>query len=321
MARAPSASPKKAQPASPKTKHLASPKKSKPSVPGIRKRQKEWLESLTIWPSRPDFKHPEGTYTVLKGNVKKKFPALNDQDLQSLPHECRISDKTGNSMKLYSYAQLRKLATQKCVKLQIDLEVEGVIYHSQSGSGSDGSVSIVSLKNPPILPAWMEHLLRPNPPPLKLETYTQPQAATADPEEICWTPSKISGPVTVDDACRLYCLTPNEIRDLSDHSKWIDLATVAKRALTLHGGFHAHEALVLQRRDEEEAMLTRTIHDAWKRKSHFSFSPIISKQWENADYDPSRKERVAVFYPITYFSDDDYGCDWNWVPRTSAPLF
>jgi hypothetical protein len=35
----------------------------------------------------------------------------------------------------------------------------------------------------------------------------------------------------------------DQLRTLTDHSRWIDLATAAKLALTLHGGYYAHEKL------------------------------------------------------------------------------
>ncbi|KAJ7706866.1 hypothetical protein B0H17DRAFT_1034694 [Mycena rosella] len=216
------------------------------------------------------------------------------------------------------------LAKRKCAKLSRELEVAGLIYHSHSGSSQNGGVSVVSFKNPPKLPAWQEHISNPQPPPLKIQDYTcPPNAVTPDPEKITWMPYKISGPVTVADACRLYCIEPEDIQDLSQYSCWIDLPTVAKRALTLHGGFYAHKELVRKRRDEEEDALDREIPEADDRQSRFRFSPMIAKQWEERDDDygwydtssgPSKQHRVAAHYPISYICQDDYGCDWVWTP-------
>ncbi|KAJ7772939.1 hypothetical protein DFH07DRAFT_937485 [Mycena maculata] len=184
----------------------------------------------------------------------------------------------------------------------------------------------------PEIAAWEEHMDASATPPLKIEDYTSPpDAATPDPEQIIWTPSKISGPVTVEDACRLYCITPDDIRDLSDYSCWIDLPTVAKRALTLHGGFHAHMELVRKRREEEEEMLFQDIPDSKTQKSSFRFSPMILKQWvefareDSWDYastasrmaPPVKQYRVAVFYPTQHCDEDNWR--WEWLPDMFLP--
>ncbi|KAJ7766627.1 hypothetical protein B0H16DRAFT_1522070 [Mycena metata] len=172
------------------------------------------------------------------------------------------------------------------------------------------------------LPDWMEHMLRPKPPPFKIETYTCPAgAAKPDPPDMTWTPSRISGAVAVKDACRLYCITADDIQDLSEHSKCIDLGSVARRAVTLHGGFYAHKEHVRQCRQAEEEMLTRETPEADNRESRFRFSPLIHKQYtdppsmiyEGRTTSPSNP--VAVHYPTFYFSDDDYGCAWEWYPH------
>ncbi|KAJ7772914.1 hypothetical protein DFH07DRAFT_767772 [Mycena maculata] len=219
--RATSGSPKKTS---------ASPTKSKqPDSPGPRALQKEWNLSLKPWVKDPKFVHPKGTKTVSKTDAKKTFK-LNDKEMATLPYESRPSDKY-LPMQLYNYNHLMELAKRKCSKLAARPRLAS-------------TVSIAAL------PAWMEHMSNAQPPPLKLSDYsTPPNAVTPDPEKIIWTPSKISGPVTVNDACRLYCtdsstqITPADIRDLANHSPWIDLATVAKRAVALHGGFYAHKQL------------------------------------------------------------------------------
>ncbi|KAJ7481044.1 hypothetical protein B0H11DRAFT_2193590 [Mycena galericulata] len=306
-----------------KTKSPGSPTKApKLKPPGLRALQKEWKASLKPWVKDPKFVHPDGTWTVSKTDAKKKFK-LDDDDLATLPCELRPSDQY-LPMQLYSYNQLMDLAKRKCDKLRRQLEVDGLVYHYHSGSSQSGGVSIVSIANPPPMPAWAEHIRNPQPPPLKILEYTTPvTAVTPDPENIIWTPSKISGPVTLGDACRLYCITPEDIRDLSAHSPWIDLATVAKRALTLHGGFFAHKELVLQRRSEEEDMLDREN----MRKSRFRFSAMVLKELEvkNDDglYDTVggssvQQDRVAVLYPIENVCMDDYGCEWEWMPYETA---
>jgi hypothetical protein len=78
-------------------------------------------------------------------------------------------------------------------------------------------------------------------------------------------------------------------------------------------------------------MLTETIKEADKRKSTFRFSLLVQQQWEAPGDDdeiytiPSgttKQHRVAVLYPLQYGCDDDYGCDWNWLPCMShLPTF
>ncbi|KAJ6531078.1 hypothetical protein B0H19DRAFT_1190229 [Mycena capillaripes] len=328
-----------------KRQDSASPRKAKTASPGIQKRRKEWNESLPpLWvkeaPKRHDggymndcerlpiLAHSISLQAVTKANAKEF--KLTDREIGTLPYEEAIT-KAGFLTKLYREDQLMELAKRKCAKLEVELKIGGLVYHSHSGSSATGSVSIVSLKNAFKPADWEEHTINPQPPPLKLVEYSwPPQAEKPDPENIIWTPSWISGPVTVDDACRLYCIEPADIQHLSAHSRWIDLATVAKRALALHGGFYKHKELVLRQRRAEEEMLTRTISDADKRESHFRFSPMIRKQWEDNENDDGmydiiggstiQRHAVAVLYPISYHCNDDYGCDWKWIPGTCQPI-
>jgi hypothetical protein len=142
---------------------------------------------------------------LTRTEAKKDFK-LDDDDLNSLP--CEFERRPPyRAVQLFAYDQLRNLAKRKCAKLEKELEVGGMIYHSHSGTSQTGEVMLASLRNPPKLEAWMEHMLNPQPPPLKIEGYTcPPQASTPDPEKIIWTPSRISGAVSIEDACRLYCV-------------------------------------------------------------------------------------------------------------------
>ncbi|KAJ7453070.1 hypothetical protein FB451DRAFT_1281605 [Mycena latifolia] len=318
MPHAASSSSKKARsPEKPK-----SPTKGKPISPGLGKRRKEWKESLPIapWTLQFAFKHADGTTIVNKTDAKEDFP-LNDYEITRLP--CELEPRPPSiAIRWYCYDQLVDLATRKCTKLGMHLQVPArEKYRLRRVSRTGGvSASIPALQ----LPECLEHFFRPNPPPLKIPDYTcPPQAQTADPPKITWKPSRIMRPVTVDDACRLYCITAHDIRDLSAHSPWIDLSTVAKRALTLHGGFHAHKKLVRRSRDEEEKRLEK----AKKTQSDFTFSRIISlqMQWDvqTSDQDmlydwtgraDQMGESVAVLYPISSESQNDYGTDWEWMP-------
>lgn len=156
--------------------------------PGLRQLQKEWNTSLQPWVPQPSFKHPAGTrvgaplfqcrdltmmlQTVRKGRIAERYH-LNKQDLATLPCERRFDIDVGFMTVLYCESQLSALAIRKRAKL--------------------GPIS-------PRTPAT-------HPPALVIETYTCPSEVTKpDPEQITWTPSKLSGAVAVKDACRLYCV-------------------------------------------------------------------------------------------------------------------
>ncbi|KAJ7171916.1 hypothetical protein C8R46DRAFT_1084234 [Mycena filopes] len=266
-----------------------------PKSPGLKQLREAWNASLPepwIPNENEDFVHPEGISTEIKGEIAKKYK-LNPREIATLPYEQRLS-RSGFMMHLYSKAQLSDLSSRKRAKLMLD--------------PLPAPVSALRM------PDWMEPML---PPPLKIESYTcPPGAAKPDPEEITWTPRKLSGSVAVEDACRLYCITAEQIQDLSNASQWIDLGTVARRAVTLHGGFYAHEAIVRRARYEEERMLTEVGED----ESRFRFSPLIHKQYDpdidSRLYDPRPlpKNPVAVHYPILYDTIWDHGGGSEWHP-------
>lgn len=132
--------------------------------------------------------------TITKTDAKKTYK-LDDRDLETLPYEQRLSEKTGYMMLLYSQPQVSELGRRKAAKLGKPLDL--------SGPGT----SIISVRNFPKLRDWEEHMLNPDPPPRKIVEYTSPpNPAKPDPTPITWTPSKISGAVSVADACRLYCV-------------------------------------------------------------------------------------------------------------------
>ncbi|KAJ7355833.1 hypothetical protein DFH08DRAFT_853692 [Mycena albidolilacea] len=277
----------------------ASATKVNSSSPGIKQRRKEWNESLPgPWVKPPDFRHPSNTSTITKTNPKKKYK-LNEREIETLPYEHseRPSEKTGNAtvMILYSEPQVKDLGLRKAAKLGVPLDLDGA------------------------RPAWREHMLNSQPPPFTeiTEYACPPDAVKPDPTPITWIPSKLSGSVSVADACRLYCIEPRDTQDLAAHSSWIDLATVAQRAVTLHGGFYAHEELVHERRQAEKQELSKLAR-LDERKSRFKFSPMIRQQWESEDdgtYD-ILPNRVAVFYSMKAERLTQYGAMWDFVPCT-----
>ncbi|KAJ6490794.1 hypothetical protein C8R47DRAFT_1123579 [Mycena vitilis] len=287
------------------------PKKTNPAT--LTPRQ-GWKRSLPApWPVQYRFKHPKGTRTVTKTDAKKIFkPRLDDADIATLP--CEYEKRPPfKAVQHYAYEKVLDLAQRKALRLGKLLEIDSVNYRSGATQ---------SLKLQP----WQEHMLRPQPPPSLLHDYTSPSdAAVPDPVDTTWTPSKISGAVSVEDACRLYCLNPKDIQDLSNVSPWIDLASAAKRALAIHGGYYAHRALVLQHRRQEEEMLSHEtqgpVINENTAKSRFRFSKMIQQQWDAPDdssgmYEGRKRleHRVAVFYPIQYECMNDYGTEWEWLP-------
>ncbi|KAJ7143182.1 hypothetical protein C8R43DRAFT_1015815 [Mycena crocata] len=296
---------------------------------GIQKLRKQWKDSLPpAWepPKQRVFKHPEGTKIVHKSEAKKQF-RLDDQELATLRCEKVPRASYLRDAYAYSYKDLVDLAKRKSVKLGQALKIEGIVYPLHGGGTSQtGEASTASaILHAHSLADYIDHYENASPPPLKSDVYTSPaQAATPDPHTIIWTPRKLMGPVTVDEACWLYCVTPEDIRDLSDHSPWIDVPTVAKRALTLHGGFYAHKELVYQRRMEEERALITAKED----RTAFVFSPIICKQaahlaktsgkdmlYDSATNSSTSLNAVAVLYPIkTRIFNENAVKTREWMP-------
>ena len=92
--------------------------------------------------------------------------------------------------------------------------------------------------------------------------YLQPApAVSTDPEDIIWTGELFNDNLQVDDACMMYLVSSSflfgcrsshedgcslfqlerdQIEDLLETTSWLSPVTLARRALELHGGFHAH---------------------------------------------------------------------------------
>ncbi|KAL0571422.1 hypothetical protein V5O48_010538 [Marasmius crinis-equi] len=318
-------------------------RKKKPSAPAASKPDaklhKAWLASLPpSWEFDPKYRHPKGTKTTCLTYAKKTFQ-LTDREISTLPHrQMKNPHYEKYPMKRYSETDLWNLKARKCRALQMEMIVDGHHYPgapfqslpaalpsqktsqvgASSGSGNDSGGNA-----PRVIHEY--HLLVP------------PQ--TPDPSKIYWKPGEIAGPVTVQDACRLYCvgapscfessrkltsyqITPLDIRDLSSVSPWIDLTTVAKRALELHGGFYAHREVVMRRRIEEERRLTA----GNKTKSEFEWSPLAPPEEfeeeedmneDGDDMDTIMAYRVAVLYPIERTYNEDGTSQWS--PRECSP--
>ncbi|KAF7301259.1 hypothetical protein MIND_00690700 [Mycena indigotica] len=332
------ASPSSASPQKPESKN----KKTKNT--GINKRKKEWKELIACrGPRRIDgtFKHAAYTCTVTATNAVKHYHLTRDE-LATLPYESRDSKNIKQHqfmrpMKLYSHEALFDLAREKSLFIGTPLIIGIEEYVGDPGPAAEGrpTVTILRVKLSD-LPRWLRIEKDPQPPPLKIPTYERVTSGEKpDPERICWKPSHVTNVVSVGDACRLYCIEPHVINDLAAASQWIDVETVARRAVTLHGGFHAHYDHVRQCREREEKELeaeykARFPYDHGEWKSHFQWSTHMqqySRWMEKQDDDfyysgyysgPSRNSRnvVAVLYPLYQvdFDGGDFTSDWQWAP-------
>ncbi|KAJ7067859.1 hypothetical protein C8F01DRAFT_1116017 [Mycena amicta] len=304
----------------------AKPESQKKTVnnPGIQKRRKEWREQLPQpWKLDLKFKHPQYTTTVATKAAKADYH-LTDEELRTLPHETRPSGYL-KPMKLYSHEALFNLARDKSKFLQSPLIIGNQEYLSDPGPAGSAVPALVQLRNLK-LPKWMDDLHDPQPPPLKQLDY-QPVTTgeRPDPPIIRWMPSDVPEVVSVSDACRLYCIEPGDLEDLATASHWIDVGTVARRAVKLHGGFYAHHDYVQKRREQEEKMLENKYRDShdFDQRSDFEWSPHVRayRKWCAEDdtawmYEiPGKRDtekRVAVLYPISYEHRNDFGPgDWE----------
>lgn len=302
-----------------------SPKRSPVKNPGIQKRRNEWRSTLKPWVVDWSFKHKQGISTYGSTEAKQQFQ-LDEYDLKTLPYEKRPNpkDPTFNPTKLYAFTDLEKLTLDKAKALQLtEVKIAGLIVDVKTYTESGGTVFIGRPAKLPKLEAWQEHDHNHKPPAKVIKEYHPPKSPVQpDPPEIAWTPSYLTGPVDVADACRLYCLESDDIKDLAKVSKWIDLGTAARRALELHGGYYAHMDLVKKRRDAEIRQLDSIkSHYTDDFKSVFRFSEIVHQEWvqDRSDdwmYDTSTSKevfRVAVHYPV-HKETDDYGCSPKYVP-------
>ncbi|KAJ8087175.1 hypothetical protein PM082_006003 [Marasmius tenuissimus] len=280
---------------------------------------KAWLQSLPPpWEFDPNYRHAKGTRTSCLTYAKKTYQ-LTDREISTLPYrQMKNPHSVKHPMKRYSGDDLWNLKARKCRALQMEMVVDRVVYPG---------APFRSLPEPPPPPQpeaantslTSGNTLQIAPRIINNNYYLSVPPLVPDPVKIIWRPGEIAGPVAVQDACRLYCITPSDIRDLSSVSPWIDLSTVARRAVQLHGGFFAHRGLVLSKRLEEERYLTAV----GKVKSEFEWSPLAPPEEfepeedmndEGDDMNAIMSRRVAVLYPIER-KYDEMGQPTGWSPR------
>ncbi|KAK1229258.1 hypothetical protein PQX77_007680 [Marasmius sp. AFHP31] len=297
---------------------------------------KAWLQSLPPpWDFDPNYRHPKGTRTSCLTYAKKTYQ-LTDREISTLPYrQMKNPHSEKHPMKRYSGDDLWNLKARKCKALQTEMVVDRVVYpgapfrslpESLPSQPEAANTSLSSGNTLQTAPRIIN------------DYYLSVPPLIPDPVKIIWRPGEIAGPVTVQDACRLYCvnalhdiestqadiylsdmqITPSDIRDLSSVSPWIDLATVARRAVQLHGGFYAHRGLVQGKRLLEERHLTA----AGKVKSEFEWSPLAPPEGfepeedmndEGDDMNAIMSRRVAVLYPIERIYDE-MGQPVGWSP-------
>ncbi|KAF7331650.1 hypothetical protein MKEN_00044700 [Mycena kentingensis (nom. inval.)] len=293
------------------------PTSKKTKNPGLRKRQAEWKQQLpSPWTVNEMFTHPPYTSTVATKAAKADYH-LTDEELRTLPHETRPSDHI-QPMKLYSSDALFNLARDKSFYLKTPLVVCGITYHTDPGPAgtASGSVAAISIAKPKKELKWMEDERDPQPPPLVVSKYEPPaEAENPDPPNIIWTSTQLPKVGSESDACRAYCVEPSEIADLVAASHWIHFETVSKRAVNLHGGFHAHRDFVKRRRNEEKQQLQKKYEGTYDtEKSDFEWSPHVRQFHESCGSPRTDVNRVAVHLPIERVCMDDYGTEWEWLP-------
>ncbi|KAL0571423.1 hypothetical protein V5O48_010539 [Marasmius crinis-equi] len=295
-----------------------------------KRRAKAWKDALKPWVVDPTYRVPgeidnmDMTCTVSQA---KTIYGLDKHDLDSLPHQI----EENSTRKMYPLKEVEYLSLLKKQALESDGEDE----EDEDGEFEPGSPrkaktqrSTQSPKKKKVaepLPDWQRHANFPQPPPkiLKGPYKRILDVEMPDPEEIEWKLGKIKGPVSVSDACRLWVLNPEDLKDLSEKSPWIDQVSAAKRAFSLHGGFPGQRNLVNRVRKKEEARLDREGKD----RSDFEWSPIVQEQldwldrgneseiprWRMPEHDegPRTTNRVAVLYPIRKYQG-------KWLPPASS---
>ncbi|KAJ8087176.1 hypothetical protein PM082_006004 [Marasmius tenuissimus] len=298
--------------------------KSTRPASGIRAKRSQWKASLKTWTVDPDYRVPGGSDNpdvICTKTQAKTVYGLDEHDLATIPHQTQEN----SSRKIYPLKEVEYLSTLKKQALNCEGDSDGESDDEKVKATQSSQSPKKRKKAPEFVPSWRDHAFFPQPPPMILKgpykVICRPEMP--DPKEIEWRLGKIIGPISVSDACRLYVLRPEDIQDLVQNSMWIDSASAAKRALSLHGGYSAHRNLVKRTRRKEEARLEREGKD----RSDFEWSPIVQEQldWKNRDNTseiprwrmpeesdgPRKINRVAVLYPIQKYQ---VGTTLKWYP-------
>ncbi|KAK1224805.1 hypothetical protein PQX77_012289 [Marasmius sp. AFHP31] len=281
----------------------ASPRKNKLEM---KRRWTTWTEE-NIWAQQEGFRHPEGTWTVSQGNALKLNnvkPRLKLEDLRTLPYQTTLN-KEGRTMYLYDSGQVEDLIRRRAEACGYDVPMP-----SYAGMKIGDAPVCVS---PPVKPK-IDHRYVP---------------IESDPKDIIWEGQHVSSGVSVrvEDACILYPVKPSELEDLTAHSPWLDVKTVAMRAAQLRGGVHKCNKLTAQKRRSA----VRALEASRSNGPLEHFSPSLMEYFEWAadaediygDWKPrltieedadQRSRTVQQYYPIEAgYDNPEYGCGRYWA--------
>jgi len=182
-------------------------------------------------------------------------------------------------------------------------------------------------------PGSLEDRLSPTVQPIKDHDYVPPDNTSPDdppPEAIVWQGEHVTCNVTIWDACMLYCLERGDLADLCTEGRmWLDIKTVAVRALRKHGGFTAHKSRIIERRQAEYDYMVehnlkehdklspgltdfmREMTDGYMGSYGSSLSREEQKKRDDEEKD-RRRRQVKQYAPLYHLCMDDYGCEWQW---------
>ncbi|KZV71069.1 hypothetical protein PENSPDRAFT_752063 [Peniophora sp. CONT] len=310
-----------------------STRSKKPKAPKEPSKKKLWddrIKKRGEWIQDRKYKHQGHPFTFTKSKAleyAKQFePKLTERELLTLAYETRPNPIEGyRASHEYSVNDIDALIQEKALALGVT----------------------VKAPQPPPPPPPSDDWWDPLHPPLIVPDYTPPENAHPDdpsPEDIIWDGEHIRHRnILLQDACLLYCVNEDDLRDLARHSRWLDRETVAKRAVFLHGGFKRHNEIIVSRRKEameayRAKVAVRNFHDG-EPTEHYSLyleglfqkrqkvakesrglETILKQMWDERcfpgpehDYSENGyRLRVKQFAPMIQYDERDYGCEWRW---------
>ncbi|KAK7043762.1 hypothetical protein VNI00_008374 [Paramarasmius palmivorus] len=279
------------------------------------------------WEGTEPFRHPQGVATRTAKDARvfeDVHPRLTVDDLATIPYEERQNPTTNNTMKLYAVKDLRNLIQLRASFLKIE-------HHPPSSPFPSSSMPriVVFTPNPndPLV-------LRDTKPGAIINHDYQPLQCDPGLEEIVWDGEHVPLDIGVShtEACLLYCLDRQDIEDLAAASRFLDLKTVAVRALKVHGGFQRHNEIVVQRRRRQKATieaafaashdsdagraqdnhLSKEVHESLRRWSDHDnhIEPAKRSQEEQL----RRRRTVKQYAPVAYLDrvGDDFVSNHEW---------
>ncbi|KAK7049373.1 hypothetical protein VNI00_005974 [Paramarasmius palmivorus] len=253
--------------------------------------------------------------TISKGRARKlTTPQLKPDELDTLPCEIRLIRPRGKTfdvqMKLYSLSEVLQLAKLRAQELGVELVWTADLKSRFNKVGLVIKHDYISIA--PDDPA---------------------------PNEIIWEGEDLwYFAVNVQDACLTYCaytnhtlfkLEPQDVSDLVSKHGWLDLQSVAIRALEIHGGLKRHNQMIINKRKADQKAIEDKYyavgyHDCQPLKPYSRDLEKMLNDWNEDSwmYDtgrpaprPTKEQRqrtVLQYGPVWKQCMDDYGSDWMW---------